>query len=145
MSLKYSLVLRKDMRKEAQPGSKLYYAITKASNRMDLNKLSDAIAGSCTATRGDVKLVLEGFIKELSSRLLEGTIISLDGLGSFQLKGSSSGAPTADEFTTSQFKRARILFRPGSMLRRLPDDVSYEKEVAKVVTVVEECTKEHVI
>jgi hypothetical protein len=59
MSLKFSLVHRKDMTKGAPADRKLYYGLTRVSSRLDLEKLCDAIASRSTASRGDIKLVLK--------------------------------------------------------------------------------------
>ncbi len=59
MSLKFSLVHRKDMTKGAPADRKLYYGLTRVSSRLDLEKLCDAIASRSTASRGDIKLELE--------------------------------------------------------------------------------------
>ena len=51
---------------------------------------------------------------------------------------------TAETFNTALFKRARIVFRPGVLLRELTDNVKYEKLQTTTVTVTEDCDKEHV-
>jgi hypothetical protein len=60
------------MTKGAPADRKLYYGLTRVSSRLDLEKLCDAIASRSTASRGDIKLVLEGLIYEMCSKLTEG-------------------------------------------------------------------------
>lgn len=62
MAVHYHLVLRKDMTKGAAEDSKLYYAQTSASGMNDLKQMCENIAARTTASEGDVKLVLNGFI-----------------------------------------------------------------------------------
>jgi len=143
MSLKFSLVRRKDMTKGAPADQKMYYGLTRVSNKMDLEKLCDEIAGRSTASRGDVKLVLEGLIYELSSKLSEGYAISLGTFGTFRLTNGSKGVLKEEEFSSSLFNKARITFSPGTMLRDVVSDLKYEK--MQVVTVAEACTKEHLV
>jgi predicted histone-like DNA-binding protein len=90
-----------------------------------------------------VKLVLEGLIYELSSKLSEGYAISLGTFGTFRLTNGSKGVLTEEEFSSSLFNKARITFSPGTMLRDVVSDLKYEK--MQVVTVTEACTKEHLV
>ena len=57
MPAKYKLVLRKDMRKDAAEGSKLYYASANTTGTCDVYELCDLISAQSTASSGDVKLI----------------------------------------------------------------------------------------
>ena len=142
MSLKFLLVHRKDMTKGAPADRKLYYGLTRVSIRLDLEKLCDAIASRSTASRGDIKLVLEGLIYEMCSKLTEGYSISLGTFGTFRITNGSKGVATPEEFNASMFNKGRITFSAGTMLRGALKDLKYEK--MQVVTVEEKCDKEHV-
>jgi len=145
MALSYSLIKRKNMEKDAPLGSKLVYGSTRVTSRMDFNKLCDAVASHSTASRGDVMLVLEGLIYILTERLQDGTVIEMGNFGNFRMVAGSKGAVTEEEFTTSLFKKPRIIFRPGALLRDLSGDAKFEKLQTVTVTVTEVCNKEHVI
>ena len=142
MALSYSLIKCRNMEKDAPVGSKLVYGSTRATSRMDLNKLCDAIAAHSTASRGDVMLVLEGLIYEMCSKLTEGYSISLGTFGTFRITNGSKGVATPEEFNASMFNKGRITFSAGTMLRGALKDLKYEK--MQVVTVEEKCDKEHV-
>ncbi|MGD9771286.1 MAG: HU family DNA-binding protein [Parabacteroides sp.] len=144
MSLKYSIVKRKDMSANAPADARLFYGQTRAANKISFNKLCEAVASHRTASRGDVMLVIDGLIHVMIDRLSEGDVLKLDGFGSFQLIAGSKGSSTAETFNTSLFKRARIVFRPGVLLRELTNNVKYEKLQTTTVTVTEDCDKEHV-
>ena len=101
MAVHYHLVLRKDMTKGAAEDSKLYYAQTSASGMNDLKQMCENIAARTTASEGDVKLVLDGFIYELKRSLQKGEVCRLDGLGSFQTISSSSGVKAPNTFTNT--------------------------------------------
>lgn len=62
MSVKYRLVLRKDMTKGAAADAKLFYAASSSSGMCDLAGLCEIIADRSAATAGDVKLVLDGLL-----------------------------------------------------------------------------------
>ena len=63
MPAKYTLVLRKDMRKGAAEDSKLYYANAKAAGTCGMYELCDLISLSSTASPGDVRLILDSLIE----------------------------------------------------------------------------------
>ncbi len=55
MALQFTVVRRKDMRKNAAADSKLFYGQTKASMKMDFDKFCEAVGDYCTASSADVK------------------------------------------------------------------------------------------
>ena len=144
MALSYSLIKRRNMEKDAPVGSKLVYGSTRTTSKMDLNKLCDAIAAHSTASRGDVMLVLEGLIYILTERLQAGTVVSMGNFGNFRMVAGSVGALTEEEFNTSMFKKPRIIFKPGILLREVTNNAKFEKLPTVTVTVTEQCDKEHV-
>ena len=146
MALQFTVVRRKDMRKNAAD-SKLFYGQTKASMKMDFDKFCVAVASYCTASSADVKAVLDATTHTLASRLAEGYVVQLQDLGNFQMLAGSAGADTELDFSTLMFKRPKIVFRPGAKLRDIINNAKFEKQLVKTVsvTVTEECDKEHVI
>ena len=145
MALSYSLIKRRNMEKDAPVGSKLVYGSTRATSRMDLNKLCAAVAAHSTASRGDVMLVLEGLIYVLTTNLEQSSVVEIGNFGSFRMVAGSRGVKTEEEFSTSLFKKPRIVFRPGILLRDVTNNAKFEKLQTVTVTVAEACTKEHVI
>lgn len=127
MPAKYKLVLRKDMRKEAVAGSKLYYANAKAAGTVDVNELCDLIAEGSTASSGDVKLILDELIRVMRRSLGKGEVVKVGELGNFQLQFGSTGTVTEKEFNSTLIKSKRILFRPGKMLRDAINNYTFER------------------
>ena len=60
MPLIYTLVKRKDMSKDAASGATLYHAQTSITKKLTLNKICTRIENICTASRGEIILVLDG-------------------------------------------------------------------------------------
>ncbi len=147
MALQFTVVKRKDMRKDAAADSKQFYGQTKASLKVDFDKFCDSVASYCTASSADVKAVLDAMTHTLVTRLSEGCVVQLQHLGNFQMLAGSQGSDTELDFTTDMFKRAKIVFRPGAKLRDIINNAKFEKQVVKTVTVTvaEPCDKEHVI
>lgn len=93
MALIYTLVKRRDMSKGALEGAQLYYAQTSVTKRLDLNTICSRIEMYCTASRGEIILVLDGLIKVMNEALAEGESIHLGEFGSFRMVAGSKGGP----------------------------------------------------
>ena len=121
MPAKYKLVLRKDMRKDAAEGSKLYYASANTTGTCDVYELCDLISAQSTASSGDVKLILDELVNVMRRNLGKGEVVKVGELGSFQLQFGSTGTLTEKEFSHALIKSRRIVFRPGSHEHGLAD------------------------
>ena len=117
MPAKYTLVLRKDMRKGAAEDSKLYYANAKAAGTCGMYELCDLISLSSTASPGEV----------MKRSLGKGEVVQVGELGNFQLQFGSTGTATKKEFNQALIKSKRIVFRPGKVLRDSISNYSFEK------------------
>lgn len=121
MPAKYKLVLRKDMRKDAAEGSKLYYASANTTGTCDL------ISAQSTASSGDVKLILDELVNVMRRNLGKGEVVKVGELGSFQLQFGSTGTLTEKEFSHALIKSRRIVFRPGKLLKDAIKNYTFEK------------------
>lgn len=72
MSVKYKLVLKKDLTKGAAIDAKRYYASANVTGMMDFDTICDVVADRSTASDGDVALVLLGLIRCMQEALLRG-------------------------------------------------------------------------
>ena len=122
MPAKYKLVLRKDMRKDAAEGSKLYYASANTTGTCDVYELCDLISAQSTASSGDVKLILDELVNVMRRNL-----VKVGELGSFQLQFGSTGTLTEKEFNHALIKSRRIVFRPGKLLKDAIKNYTFEK------------------
>ena len=77
MPLIYTLVKRKDMSKDAASGATLYHAQTSITKKLTLNKICTRIENICTASRGEIILVLDGLIKVMNEALSDGESVHL--------------------------------------------------------------------
>lgn len=101
MAVKYRLVLRKDMSKDAPEDGKLVYAVSSSTGMCDTNQMCEIIADRSAATAGDVKLVLDGIMHVLQQKLPEGQTVQLGELGYIQAVLGSKGAATEKDFTAN--------------------------------------------
>lgn len=127
MPAKYKLVQRKDMRKGAADGAKLFYASANTTGTCDVYELCDLISSRSTASSGDVKLILDELVNVMKRNLGKGEVVQLGELGSFQLQFGSTGTVTEKEFSNSLIKSRRIAFRPGWQLKDAVSTYTFEK------------------
>lgn len=120
MPAKYKLVLRKDMRKDAAEGSKLYYASANTTGTCDVYELCDLISAQSTASSGDVKLILDELVNVMRRNLGKGEVVKVGELG-------STGTLTEKEFNHALIKSRRIVFRPGKLLKDAIKNYTFEK------------------
>lgn len=129
MPLKYHLVQRLDKSKDAVEGSKLFYGQVRAQQKLEFNKLCEIISSYSTASRGDVMLVIDGLLYVMRQHLENGEVVQMGDFGNFRMVAGSKGAAVAENFTTSMFKKGRIVFTPGSMLKEIAAKPKFEKIV----------------
>lgn len=127
MSVKYKLVLKKDLTKGADADAKRYYASANVTGMMDFNTICDVVADRSTASDGDVALVLLGVIRCMQEALLRGETVQMGALGNFRLSIGSSGVANAGDFQASMIRKPRIIFSPGAKLREMIAKVSVER------------------
>ena len=135
MSIKYYLA-RCNVKKSASYGK--YFARTRKGNEVTLDVIGREIEHCCSATRGDVKLVLQTFYDVWKRHLRRGDRVNLDAmeLGRYQIVVKSRMAESAQAFTT----RTHIV---GFVLKHTPTGYwtsQTDRHIERVVT--KGCTAE---
>jgi predicted histone-like DNA-binding protein len=120
----YSLVQRRNPAKKDAP--KQFYASAQKTGDLTYDEIKKEISLRTTATAGDVALVIESLISDITSGLKAGKAVFLDKLGKFRLSFSSKGVATAKEFTTDLIKGIRIVFTPCKELKLTKKELSFE-------------------
>jgi len=135
MAVKFKVVELGNPQNENAP--KKFYARSVSTGSIGLEELSDDISNASTVTLPDVYAVLQSLVRELPKNIAAGRIVRLGNLGSFRLGLSSKGSDTADEVTSRNVVRTRLIFTPGRQVRLYLDAIRFEKEaVANKETVV---------
>lgn len=117
MAIKYKLVLRRDPSKSTPADAKLYYAQSQSNGVCTFDDLCETVADRSSATAGDVKLVLDGFMHVLRTRLLAGNIVQVGELGNFRPVLGSGGVSDPADFNAEMIKTRNIRFHPGKLLK----------------------------
>jgi predicted histone-like DNA-binding protein len=122
--MKYKLVQRPNPRDVG--AAKKWYANPVNAGKLTIKDFAKEISGRSSLTRGDVENVLSNFLDELPTFLEIGMSIQLGEFGTLRLSLSSNGVENPDDFDAADIKRARIIFTPGSDLKKSLEDIKFE-------------------
>ncbi|MDY3339101.1 HU family DNA-binding protein [Riemerella anatipestifer] len=126
MPIKYK-VIQKGQPGVAGGGEKKYYASANVVSEKTLAGLTKDIEKISTVSGADIRAVLYALVDVMQSSLAEGQIIRLGELGSMRVSISSEGKAKEEEVTPAAIKNAKVVFTPGSDLKKMLATLSYEK------------------
>jgi len=126
MAIKFKVIER------GQPGvvgggQKKFYASTKISGEMTLDKLTKSIEKVSTVSGADIRAVLYAMVDVMKTTLDEGKVVRLGDLGSLRVNISSEGEDEAKKVTARSIKGAKTVFTPGAELKHMLKNLKYEK------------------
>lgn len=135
MALAFRKVKRKVLN-GPEEGQEKYYAMAKTSGVSTFEKMCHLISSRSTVSSADVKGVLDSLNWAMDLELKSGYVVQLGELGNFRLSLSSEGTETEKDLTADKIKNTRIIFSPGSALRKTRDEVTFTpvQVVEKIVT-----------
>ncbi|MDI9364418.1 MAG: HU family DNA-binding protein [Flavobacterium sp.] len=125
MAVKYKVIKKINPLKKDDP--KKSYATIASEGEITLKQISKRIAAMSTVNSGDVLAVLDLLVQVMQEELSNGKTLRFGDFGSFALSLSSEGKNTDDEVTAAVIKAAKILFRPGSDLKKMLATLNYQK------------------
>ncbi|MRM83079.1 HU family DNA-binding protein [Riemerella anatipestifer] len=126
MSIKYKTI------QKAQPGvagggDKKFYASPVYQGEKTLEGLTKDIEKISTVSGADIRAVLYALVDVMQTSLSEGRIVRLGELGSMRVSLSSEGKAKEEEVTSAAVKSAKVLFTPGSDLKKMLQTLKFEK------------------
>ena len=128
-SVTYSVVPRRNPSEKGTPPK--YYAQAQARGDVSLREMAERIQTSCTVHKSDVYAVLVALEDVVADAIQNGEIVRLGDLCTLQVSLSGKGALSEDEYTTDLIKRAKIIFRPGTVLANALASLSFSKVKVK--------------
>ena len=132
----YSVVPRYNPSQKGMPPKN--YAQAQARGDMNIREMSERIQSSCTVNKADVYAVLVALEDVVAEALQNGEIVRLGDLCTLQVSLSGKGALSEEDYTTDLIKRAKINFRPGSVLANALASLSFSKVAIKYAKEEEE-------
>jgi len=124
-SVTYSVVPRRNPSEKGTPPK--FYAQAQARGDVSLRDMAERIQTSCTVHKSDVYAVLVALEDVVADAIQNGEIVRLGDLCTLQVSLSGKGALSEEEYTTDLIKRAKINFRPGTVLANALASLSYSK------------------
>ncbi|WP_161532052.1 HU family DNA-binding protein [Riemerella anatipestifer] len=126
MSIKYKTI------QKAQPGvagggDKKFYASPVYQGEKTLEGLTKDIEKISTVSGADIRAVLYALVDVMQNSLSEGRIVRLGELGSMRVSLSSEGKAKEEEVTSTVIRNTKVLFTPGSDLKKMLQTLKFEK------------------
>ena len=128
MAVKYK-VIQRGQPGVAGGGEKKYYANAVTNGELTLEKLTTRIEKNSTVGGADIRAVLYAMVDLMRDELEDGAIVRLGDLGSLRISISSNGEAEEKDVTANSIKGAKCIFTPGSSLKKMLNNLTYEKTV----------------
>ena len=135
-SVTYSVVPRRNPSEKGTPPK--FYAQAQARGDVSLRDMAERIQTSCTVHKSDVYAVLVALEDVVAEAIQNGEIVRLGDLCTLQVSLSGKGALSEEEYDTSLIKRAKINFRPGTVLANALASLTFSKVRVKYTKEAEE-------
>ena len=121
----YSVVPRINPREKNDPPR--YYAQAQARGDVNIREMAERIQATCTVHKTDVYAVLVALEDVVKEAIQNGEIVRLGELCTLQVSLSGKGTLTEKEYDDSLIKKAKIIFRPGTILAGALETLKYSK------------------
>ena len=121
----YSVVPRINPREKNDPPK--FYAQAQARGDVNVREMAERIQASCTVHKTDVYAVLVALEDVVKEAIQNGEIVRLGELCTLQVSLSGKGTLTEKEYDDSLIKKAKIIFRPGTILAGALETLKYSK------------------
>ena len=121
----YSVVPRINPREKNDPPK--FYAQAQARGDVSIREMAERIQATCTVHKTDVYAVLVALEDVVKEAVQNGEIVRLGELCTLQVSLSGKGTLTEEEYDDSLIKKAKINFRPGTILADALESLKYSK------------------
>ena len=121
----YSVVPRINPREKNDPPK--FYAQAQARGDVNVREMAERIQATCTVHKTDVYAVLVALEDVVKEAIQNGEIVRLGELCTLQVSLSDNGTLTEKEYDDSLIKKAKIIFRPGTILADALESLKYSK------------------
>ncbi|WP_459189845.1 HU family DNA-binding protein [Parabacteroides sp. APC149_11_2_Y6] len=127
MSVKYRLVVRKNLGKDSELVPQKLYAQIVSGDLVTFDEFIEEVADSSGVGSAGVKAVLDRMNVVLVRHLQHGRRVQAGELGNFRLALGSGGAESAEVFDPNMIREPRVRFFPGKALRTIKGQAVFEK------------------
>lgn len=124
MSQNYTIMARKNLLKpELAP---LFYAVARSGRKVTIKEVCKRVSERSSYSKGELEGCIGEFLLEIVNVLEEGNIAQVGDLGNFRMSLKTiNPTATEKEFKASCIGNGKVLFYPGSGLRKLCKTLDY--------------------
>ena len=124
MAQNYTLMARKNLLKPNETPK--FYAVARSGRKVTVKEVCKRITERSSYSKGELEGCIGEFLLEIVNVLEEGNIVQMGDLGNFRMS-IKTGTPTdtVKEFKASCIDKGKVLFYPGSDLRKLCKTLDY--------------------
>lgn len=126
MSVKFRLIRKKNLGKDRDTIPEKTYAQPVYSDLVSFEEILQDIVGPGMPARRVEKLV-DCIVRLIQENLAAGHRVQFGELGNFRYGVSSVGCVSCDDFDPSLLKTPKVIFSPGSFLRKAKKCVEFTK------------------
>ncbi len=103
-----------------------FYAVARSSRKVTVKEVCKRITERSSYSKGELEGCIGEFLLEIVNVLNEGNIVQMGDLGNFRMSiKTDTPTDTAKEFKASCIDKDKVLFYPGSDLRKLCKTLDY--------------------
>lgn len=118
MSQNYVVMARKNLLKPDLAPK--YYAVARSGRKVTVKEICKRITERSSYSKGELEGCIGEFLLEIVNVLEEGNIAQIGDLGNFRMSlKTATATATEKEFKASCIDKGKVLFHPGSDLRKL--------------------------
>ncbi|GMO53737.1 MAG: hypothetical protein Pg6C_20170 [Treponemataceae bacterium] len=103
-----------------------WYLTQETGGSVSLQEIAKEIVGRSALSLGDVRSVLSNLVDILPLFLKFGQSVRLEGFGSFHISVTSDGVENPADLNAHHIRNTRLVFVPGSELKKSLGDLSFE-------------------
>lgn len=124
MAQNYTIMARKNLLKpDATPK---FYAVARSSRKVSVKDVCKRVSERSSYSKGELEGSIGEFLIEIVNVLTEGNIVQMGDLGNFRMSlKTDTPTETEKEFKSSCIGKGKVLFYPGSDLRKLCKTLDY--------------------
>ena len=118
MAQNYVVMARKNLLKPSEAPK--YYAVARSGRQVTVKEVCKRITERSSYSKGELEGCIGEFLLEIVNVLDEGNIVQMGDLGNFRMSlKTATATATEKEFKASCIEKGKVLFYPGSDLRKL--------------------------
>jgi len=109
-------------------GIKKWYAQAALDEELSIDDLVRKIEKFSSFSEADIRGIIIATENVIKEEIANGKVIRMDVLGSFYPSLSSEGVLEEEDFTSSNIKSVKVMFRPGRRILQTLSLVSFKKK-----------------